>query len=106
MDKRFIWIEEKKERINEFEIGYIINPNFYVHKAFREHVDKCMNNTFGALTQPFNKNTWSKNNTNVLALLMFHETRGFKPGKYFRVFRCIIYTIIDNYVCIDYLDCQ
>ena len=31
MVKRFIWIEETGERINEFEIGYIINPSLYVN---------------------------------------------------------------------------
>ena len=35
MGKSFIWIEETKERINEFEIGYTINPNLHVNKAFR-----------------------------------------------------------------------
>ena len=33
--KSFIWIEETKERINEFGIGYMINPNVYVNKDFR-----------------------------------------------------------------------
>ena len=37
---------------------------------------------------------------------MFHDTKGLKPKKYFRVLSCFIYTIIDNYVYIDYLDCQ
>ena len=38
----------------------MINPNLHVNKAFREKVDKSMNNTFGTLTQPFIKNTLSK----------------------------------------------
>ena len=57
MAKHFIWIEETGERINEFDIGYMINPNFYVNKLFRDQVEKCNNTTFGALTQPFIKNT-------------------------------------------------
>ena len=65
-----------------------------------------MNNTFGALTQPFIKRTSSKNNTSVLQLLMFHETRVLKPKKAFKVLSCVIYTIIDDCVCIDYLSCQ
>ena len=32
MDKTFIWIEETGERINEFEIGCMINPTFHVNK--------------------------------------------------------------------------
>ena len=55
MDNFFIWIEETKEHINEFDIGYIINPNFHVNKSFRDQVEKFMNTTFGALTQHFIK---------------------------------------------------
>ena len=65
-----------------------------------------MNNTFGSITQPFNKNKISKNNTSVIELLMFHDTRVIKPKKNFRFLSCFIYTLIDNYVCICYLDCQ
>ena len=65
-----------------------------------------MNTTFGALTKSFIKTTLSKTNTSVLALLMFYDTIGVKPNKYFRVLSCVIYTIIGNYVCIDYLACQ
>ena len=65
-----------------------------------------MNTTFGELTQPFIKATLSKNNTIVLELIMFHETRGEKPKNNFRVLSCVIYTIIKNYVCIDYLACH
>ena len=32
MDKPFIWLEETGERINEFEVGYMINPSLYVNK--------------------------------------------------------------------------
>ena len=34
MSKRFIWIDETKKRINEFTIGYMINPGLNVNKAF------------------------------------------------------------------------
>ena len=37
---------------------------------------------------------------------MFHDTRVKNPNKYLRLLSCVIYTIIDNYVCIDYLACQ
>ena len=72
MSKRFIRLEEIKEHINEFENVYMINPDLDFNKAFREQVEKCTNNTFGALTQPFIKNKLLKNNTSLLALLMFH----------------------------------
>ena len=64
-----------------------------------------MNTTFGALTQPYIKTTLLFKR-GVLALLMFHETRGGNSKKYFSVLSCVIYTIIKNYVCIDYLACQ
>ena len=38
MDKRFIWLEEKGKRINESEIGYMINPTLHVNKSFRYQV--------------------------------------------------------------------
>ena len=105
MAKRFIWINEKK-RINEFTIGYMINPGFNVNKSFREQVEKCMYTTFGEITQPFIKSTLSKNSTSVLASIMFYEKRADNPKKAYRVLNCVIYTIIKNYVCIDYLACQ
>ena len=59
-----------------------------------------MKATFDAITQP---HTSKKNKkTRVLALLMFYGTRK-KHKKVFKVLSCVIYTIIKNYVCIDYL---
>ena len=51
--KRFIWIEETGKHINEFDIGYMINPNLHVNKYFKDQVEKCMNTTFGEITKPF-----------------------------------------------------
>ena len=39
MDKRYILLNEKKQRINEFTIGYMINPGLNVNKAFIEQVE-------------------------------------------------------------------
>ena len=36
MAKLFIWVDETKQRINEFTIGYMINPNLNINKTFRE----------------------------------------------------------------------
>ena len=35
MVKRFIWINEAKNRINEFTIGYMINPGLNVNISFK-----------------------------------------------------------------------
>ena len=37
---RFIWLNETKQRINEFTIGYMINPRLNVNKSFREQVEE------------------------------------------------------------------
>ena len=40
--KRYIWIEQTNQSINEFSIGYMMNPNFHKNKAFREQVKGCL----------------------------------------------------------------
>ena len=60
MDKGSIWINEKKQRINKFIIGYMINWGLNFNKTFREQVEKCMYTTFGVITQPFIKSTLAK----------------------------------------------
>ena len=69
-------------------------------------MENCINNTFGALTQPFILKTITKKNTSFLALIMFHGMSATKPKKYFRVLSCIIFIIIDNCIYIDFLACQ
>ena len=53
----------------------MINPTLNINKAFKEQVNKCMNNLFDAITQPNIKTRLEKKRTRVLALLMFYETR-------------------------------
>ena len=65
-----------------------------------------MNDTFGTLTQPFIINTMKKNNTCVLELVMFCDMRHKNSTRAFRVLSCVIYTIIENYLWIDYLSFQ
>ena len=38
-----------------------------------------------------------------MSLIMFYETNGLKPKKVYIVLSCVLYSFIDNYVCIDYL---
>ena len=86
----FICLEETKERITDFSIGYMINPKLNIKKAFIEQVNKGMNTTFGEITQPHIRSTLEKNKTRVLTLLIFYETRK-NPKKAFRVLSCVIY---------------
>ena len=60
---------------------------------------------FDEITQPFIKATLAKNNTSVLALIIFYETIADNTKKYYIVLSCVIHIIINHYVCIDYLSC-
>ena len=55
-----------------------------------------MYNTFCAITQSLIKAKTAKNKIGVLALVMFYEEKK----------KIVYYTIIENYVCINYLACQ
>ena len=37
---------------------------------------------------------------------MFYDNRTTNPTKVFRVLSCVVYSVIENYVCIDYLGCK
>ena len=63
----------------------------------------CLKNIFGPDTNNHIAKTLSKNNTRVLALVIFCESGKKIIRKPFRVLSCVIYTIIDKYVCIDSL---
>ena len=59
----------------------------------------------------FNYYVWykyflKKENTCVIALVTFYENITDNPTKLFRVFSCVLYYIIENYVAIDFLCCQ
>ena len=50
MAKTYIWLEEKNQHINEFTIGYMMNPNLNMKKIFIEQMKVCMKTIF--LHQP------------------------------------------------------
>ena len=75
MDRSFIWLEETNQRINEFSIGYMMNPNFHKNKAFREQVKVRFKNTFGTSTNAHIGKRLLKENKRVLALVMLYENR-------------------------------
>ena len=82
MDKSYICLEETNQRINEFSIGYMLNLNLSIDKAFKEQIKICMKTTFGRMTQQHSSKILSKTNTIVLALVMFYETRQRKQRKF------------------------
>ena len=97
------WIKEKNQRINEFYFAYLLNPVLHTNKVFRDQVKGCLSNTFGVYNYKHINKTLMKRDKRVLALVVFYEIGNFNPRKIFRVLSCVIYTIIDRYVYIDYL---
>ena len=74
-----------------------------MNKAFKDQVKTCLSNTFGADTNRHINKTLMNRYTRVIALVVFYELGTFNPRKMFKVLSCVIYIIIDRYVCIDYL---
>ena len=80
--KSYIWLEEKNQRINEFSIGYIMNPNLPKRKAFREQVKLCLKNIFVPSTITHIGKILLKDNTRVLALVVFYENSKINARKF------------------------
>ena len=102
MSKSYICLEETNQRINKFSIGYMMNPTLNRNRAFKDQVKVCLKHTFGTDTNSHISITLHKPKTRVLALVIFYESGKTIIRKLFRVLSCVIYTIIDKYVCIDY----
>ena len=104
ISKEFVYINNTEELINGFAIIYMVNPTFHVNKSFKEKVENAW---MIRLVQPHNLLLkMLRNPPCVFELVIFYETRNKNAMKYFRLLSCVMYTIIDNYVCIDYLACQ
>ena len=41
MPKRFVYINTTEERINQFEIGCMINPTLHVNNVFKDQVENA-----------------------------------------------------------------
>ena len=80
MAKSCIWLEETNQRINEFSIGYMMNPNLNMNKAFREQVKVCMKTTFSTSTMTHISKIILKQNIRLLALVMFFEKKKLKEN--------------------------
>ena len=63
----------------------------------------CLKHTFGTDTNSHISRTLQKPNKRVLELVIFYESGKTIIRKLCRVLSCVIYTIIEKYVCIDYL---
>ena len=73
-----------------------------IKKASREQVESNMELTFDK-TMVHIRKVLRKDNTRVLALLMFYDNR---KTTIFMVLGSVIYFIMENYIFVDYLCCQ
>ena len=92
--------------VYQFFIGYIINPSLHINKMFKIQVENCVGCSFSIKTMQSIKNCLMKKNTSIMAIIFIYETVVISIKKVFRVLSCVVYTLIENYVCIDYLSCQ
>ena len=75
MAKSYIRLEETNQLINEFSIGYMMNPNLVINKVFKEQVKICLKTKFSTTILSHISKISLKPDTRVLALVMFHENR-------------------------------
>ena len=105
MNKIMLHIYTSCKIMNQFTIGYMIKPSLRFNNAFRTQVEKCLDYSFYIRTMKTIKNVLMDNNTSVMSLIMINEKME-KYKKIYSVLSCVVYTLIENYVCIDYMSCQ
>ena len=84
----------------------MINPSLHIKRVFREKVQKFLGCYFSIKTTKKIRYCLLKKNKSVMELIINNENNGKDTIKMYRVLICVVYTLIDNYVCIDYLSCQ
>ena len=106
MSKRMVHCYSKDEIINKCAIGYMINPSLNCNKVFREQVEKSLSVSFHKNTMETIKYRLMKKNTCVIILIMIYEYNGQETKQKYKVLGCVVYSLIDNYIGIDYILCQ
>ena len=106
MSKRMVHCDSTDETINPFSIGYIINPSLNCNKVFRLLVENFISVSFSSKAMKTIRYFLRKKNICVMELILVYENNGGNVKKVYRVLSCVVYYLIDNYVCIDYLSCQ
>ena len=75
MSKILVYLYTTEKRINQFAIGYIINPKIHVNNVFREQVEKFLRATFHQNTTKGIKKVMRKKVTCVISLIMLYESK-------------------------------
>ena len=69
------------EIINQFEIGYMINPSLNCNKLFRVQVEKFLSVLFHKKTMESIRDSLNNMNTCVMSLIKIYENNGEKQKK-------------------------
>ena len=64
------------ESIHQFSVGYMINPSLNCNKLFIVQLEKYKSVSFASRTMETIRYCMKKNNTCVMALIMFYENKG------------------------------
>ena len=76
MYKRMVHYYTTDKTINQFSIGYMINPSLKFNNVLITQVEKCLSVSFSTRTMKTIKDCLMKKNTCVMALIMFYENNG------------------------------
>ena len=76
MSRRMVHCYSIDENINQFTIGYIINPSLNCNKLFIVQVEKYLSVPFASRTMETIKYFLKNNNTCVMALIMIYDNNG------------------------------
>ena len=82
--------------INQFSIQYMVHPTWNVNKVFKYQVENFLKEIFHSINMSGIRKILKKENTYVIALVMFYENRTTNAIKVLRVLSCVIYTIVEN----------
>ena len=76
MSKIMVHCYHTYESINQFEIGYMINPSLNCNKVFRVKYEKWLSVSLHEKKMETIKDFLRKNNTCVVLIIMFYENNG------------------------------
>ena len=66
--QNIFYINIIEKQINQFSLGYMINPTLHVNKVFRYQVEKSLKEKFHQITMKGIKNVMRKKDSCVIAL--------------------------------------
>ena len=85
ISKRLFYIYTTDKRIDQLSFGCMIKPSLQSNEVFREHVEKCLRTTLHQNNVEGIKMLCQKNDIQVIAIIMFYESKTKIQIKVYRV---------------------